>query len=66
MSHPPAQLTVVLMGRGSQHSEIFPLNKGIITIGRDSSNDIVVDDAEVSRYHARLAWQGTACLLVAK
>jgi pSer/pThr/pTyr-binding forkhead associated (FHA) protein len=36
----------------------FPLNKSIITIGRDASNDIAIkDDPSVSSYHARLVWQ---------
>jgi hypothetical protein len=30
MSHPPAQLTVVVMGRDSQHSQIFPKPGGQI------------------------------------
>jgi pSer/pThr/pTyr-binding forkhead associated (FHA) protein len=37
---------------------MYKLNKEIITLGRDSSNDIAIDDAEVSRFHMRLTWQG--------
>ncbi len=34
----------------------FELNKPILTIGRDNSNDIFVTDPKVSRFHARLLW----------
>ena len=30
----------------------------LLSIGRDSSNEIAVNDAEVSRRHARLTFQG--------
>src|ERR1700694_4593155 len=36
---------------------VFPLNKEVVTIGSDTSNDVVIkDDAGVSRFHARLMW----------
>jgi hypothetical protein len=36
----------------------FPLEKDILFLGRDVNNDVVVDDSEVSRRHARLSRQG--------
>ena len=35
-------------------SEIFPLTKQVINIGRMDDNDIILQNAHVSRYHARL------------
>ena len=55
-NNPPMQglikfLTGPLAGRS------FPIRKAITTIGRDFTNDIVVEqDQRVSRYHARLLW----------
>jgi pSer/pThr/pTyr-binding forkhead associated (FHA) protein len=34
------------------------LQKTVLTLGRAADNDIVIDDAEVSRHHARLTLQG--------
>jgi LysM repeat protein len=58
MSHQPASPPLLLMRRGPQPNHPFPLGKSVITIGRGPDNDIVVDDAEVSRHHARLARRG--------
>lgn len=35
-------------------SQIFPLNKSLLNIGRSSSNDLILDDLKVSRSHAQL------------
>jgi pSer/pThr/pTyr-binding forkhead associated (FHA) protein len=35
-------------------SEIFPLRKKVVNIGRMDDNDIIIQNAHVSRYHARL------------
>lgn len=40
--------------RGPNPETRFPLAKALITIGRDETNDIFIDDAEVSRFHARV------------
>jgi len=40
---------------GPLAGQTFPVHKSIITIGRDTTNDIVVKgDQKVSRVHARL------------
>src|SRR5689334_10617878 len=57
MDNPPVQgmikfLTGPLAGRP------FSISKAITTIGRDPTNDIVIEqDQRVSRQHARLLWQ---------
>jgi hypothetical protein len=48
----------LIVRRGPQPNQIYELNKGIITIGRDITNDIVINDPEVSRHHCRLTQGG--------
>jgi hypothetical protein len=38
----------------------FDMNKTVLTIGRDVSNDLVVDDERVSRSHARIEYSRTS------
>jgi hypothetical protein len=44
--------------RGPQTGQTFPLDECILTLGRDPRNDIVIDHPEVSRRHARIVRQG--------
>ena len=39
---------------GPSPGKVFPLMKNEITIGRDINNEIVINDAEISRKHCRL------------
>ncbi|MEZ4531173.1 MAG: DUF3662 and FHA domain-containing protein [Thermomicrobiales bacterium] len=39
---------------GPATGEVFTVRKQIVTIGRDLSNDLIIDSAEVSRFHAEL------------
>ena len=48
----------LVMRRGPRLNAMYKLNKELITLGRDATNDIAIDDAEVSRFHLRLIWQG--------
>jgi len=43
----------LIVRRGPQPNQIYDLNKGIVTLGRDITNDIVINDPEVSRHHCR-------------
>jgi predicted component of type VI protein secretion system len=45
------------MRSGPTMGKAYGLGKSEITIGRDPSNDIVINEAEVSRKHARLLFQ---------
>ena len=47
-----------VMRSGPTPGVTFPLEGDQLTIGRDSSNGVAIDDAEVSRRHARLTFQG--------
>lgn len=44
----------LVVRRGPQPNQTFDLNKDIVTLGRDITNDIVINDPEVSRHHLRL------------
>jgi pSer/pThr/pTyr-binding forkhead associated (FHA) protein len=44
----------LVVRRGPQPNQTYDLNKDIITLGRDITNDIVINDPEVSRHHMRL------------
>ncbi len=44
----------LIVRRGPRPNEIYELNQGVLTLGRDITNDIVINDPEVSRHHCRL------------
>jgi len=44
----------LVMQTGPNPGKVFELQKDVIYIGRDVNNDVVVNDSEVSRKHARL------------
>lgn len=44
----------LVMRRGPQPNQVFEINKDVMTVGRDITNDIVVNDREASRHHLRL------------
>lgn len=48
----------LIMRSGPTPGAAFTLEGDQLTIGRDSGNEIVINDAEVSRRHARLTFQG--------
>ena len=48
----------LIMRSGPTPGAAFTLEGDQLTIGRDATNDIVINDAEVSRRHARLTFQG--------
>lgn len=51
------------MGHGPQPGQVFELPQGTISIGRDPGNQIMIDDPQVSRQHARLTPQGGLMVL---
>jgi pSer/pThr/pTyr-binding forkhead associated (FHA) protein len=44
----------LVVRQGPNPGQVFELDKDVISIGRDITNDIVLTDAEVSRKHAQL------------
>lgn len=47
-----------VMRSGPTPGVTFPLEGEQLTIGRDSTNGVAINDAEISRKHARLMFQG--------
>lgn len=48
----------LVMHSGPTPGKVFPLEGDVITIGRESENGIVINDAEVSRKHTQFVFQG--------
>ena len=48
----------LIMRSGPTPGAAFTLEGDQIDVGRDSTNEIVINDAEISRRHARLTFQG--------
>ncbi|MFC1960160.1 FHA domain-containing protein [Chloroflexota bacterium] len=49
----------LVVRRGPQPNQAYELNKDIVALGRDITNDIVINDPEVSRHHCRLSRTST-------
>lgn len=47
-----------VMRSGPTPGVTYPLEEDQLTIGRDASNGVAINDAEVSRKHSRLSFQG--------
>src|SRR3970040_517474 len=60
MAPQPYQLVIK---SGPTPGKTFPLEKDEMYIGRDVSTDIVINDAEVSRRHARITRQADGFML---
>lgn len=48
----------LVVRRGPQPNQVYSLEQGVVTLGRDITNDIVINDPEVSRHHCRLTQGG--------
>lgn len=48
----------LVMRSGPTPGAVFPLEGDQLTVGRDATNGVAINDAEVSRRHARLNFQG--------
>jgi pSer/pThr/pTyr-binding forkhead associated (FHA) protein len=44
----------IVLRSGPTPGKVFPLGKSELFIGRDLSNDVVINDPEISRRHTRL------------
>ena len=44
--------------QGPRLDQTFELHKDVYTLGREAGNDIIINDPQVSRHHARLTLQG--------
>lgn len=52
-----------VMRAGPNVGKVYPLDGAELTVGRDTSNAVSINDAEVSRKHAKLELRGTAYLI---
>ena len=52
-----------VMRSGPTTGKVFPLEGEEIIVGRDASSGVAINDAEVSRKHARLSLQGPAYVI---
>ncbi len=53
----------LVMSAGPNPGKVFELTMDSMSIGREASNDIVVQDAELSRNHARISRRGGTYVL---
>jgi hypothetical protein len=53
----------LVMVRGPQSGQVFELPRSSISIGRDPGNQVGIQDAQVSRLHARITPQGGLMVL---
>jgi predicted component of type VI protein secretion system len=49
---------MLILQRGGEAGLSWPMEHRTITIGRSADCDIVLDDRQVSRLHARILWRG--------
>lgn len=49
----------LVMKMGPKAGNVYPLKNPKITIGRDLTNEIVIQDPEISRFHVILKWADT-------
>jgi pSer/pThr/pTyr-binding forkhead associated (FHA) protein len=52
-----------VMRSGPNVGKVFPLESAEISIGRDNSNAVAINDPEVSRKHAKMELRGTAYVI---
>jgi predicted component of type VI protein secretion system len=53
----------LVMSAGPNPGKVFELTMDSMSIGREASNDIVIQDAELSRNHSRISRRGGAYVL---
>ncbi len=53
----------LVMKQGPQPGQLFVLDQETASLGRDPGNDIVINDPQVSRKHARITRQGEAMVI---
>jgi len=56
-------LLKLTMRQGPRPDQTFELYKDVYTLGREAGNDIIINDAQISRHHARLTLQGDSYVM---
>lgn len=52
-----------VMRSGPHPGKVYPIDGAELTIGRDSSNAVAINDAEVSRKHAKMELRGSSYVI---
>ncbi len=64
MTDTPVQINwTLIVDDGSNATKVFPVTRDSLTIGRATTADIRLDNAHISRHHARLNRQGELLLI---
>ena len=50
-------VATLIVQQGSHAGKSFPVSKEAVTIGRVDGADVILQDSEVSRQHARISWK---------
>ena len=50
----------IVVRQGPVNNAMFRLERAVVSLGRDSANDIVIEDLRISRFHLRISRQGAA------
>lgn len=53
----------LVMRRGPKSGQVYELERGTVSLGRDPGNQITIDDPQISRQHARITPQGGLLVL---
>jgi predicted component of type VI protein secretion system len=53
----------LVMHRGPRPGQVFELPRSTVSIGRDPGNQVVINDPQISRQHARITPQGGLLIL---
>ncbi len=63
LGNPAGQQLQLVVHAGPLAGKGYPITRGSLTFGRGPDNDIVLDDTQVSRNHARLTRQGEEIII---
>ncbi|MEA3338785.1 MAG: FHA domain-containing protein [Chloroflexota bacterium] len=53
----------LVMSQGPQPGQTFMIDQDVVTMGRDPTNDIVINDPQASRQHAHIKRQGNLMII---
>ena len=60
---PDSRTFKLTIRQGPKPNQVFDLDQEVLSLGREAGNDLVIEDPQISRRHARLTRQGNSYLL---